>query len=58
MNARTTVRTLLVAAVLALIGVALAGAIAATTGATVPLLAVLGVVAAAWYGGIPCFPPC
>ena len=54
MNTRTAVRTVLVAAALALIAVALAAAIAATTGATVPLLAVLGVVAAAWYGGIPC----
>ena len=54
MNTPTLVRTLLVAAAFAPISVALAAAITATTGATVPLLAVVVVVAAAWYGGIPC----
>jgi PAS domain S-box-containing protein len=54
MSTPTIVRTLVVAAAAALICVAAEAVLVATTGTTAPLLAVLGIVAAAWYGGIPC----
>jgi PAS domain S-box-containing protein len=48
------VRTILVASALAVLAVALELALAVATGTTAPLVAVIGIVAAAWYGGIPC----
>jgi PAS domain S-box-containing protein len=54
MNTPPAVRAILAAAALTLISIGLEMALAAATGATVPLLALLAVAAAAAYGGIPC----
>src|SRR5215203_1129229 len=54
MNTPTVLRTLAAAAVLAAVCLATEAALTALAGTTAPLISLLGVVAGAWYGGLPC----